>query len=320
MKKISVVVPCYNEEHSIRAVCQRVERVFAEHLPSYEYEIIYVDDCSKDGSRALIRQICRENPRCRAVLNAKNFGFHRNVFSSFFYASGDAVFMMFGDLQDPPELLPQFVAKWEQGYKCIVGQRAQSDEKGIMRLLRRLYYKTIDMLAQSKQIQNMDGYGLYDRQFVEILRQIDEVEPYFKAVIDEYGLDLCVIPYHQNNGMREKSNFNFWRNYDFAMHGITASTKFLMRIVTFLGAGIGGLSLIYAAYVVIRKLLFWDSYPFGIAQVMVAVLFLGSAQLFFIGVLGEYILSINDRSVKKPRVVVEEKVNFGEEQGDGRSA
>ena len=310
-KKISVIVPCYNEENSVRDVYHRVSAVFQDELARYDYDIIYVDDASRDRTEALIREICSEDPlHCKAVFNATNFGFHRNVFASFGYADGDAAFLMFGDLQDPPENLPEFVARWEEGYKVIVGIRSSSDDNAFMRFARKSYYHIINILAQKKQLENMDGYGLYDREFLTAIQGIEEVAPYLKAVIDEYGMKVCTISYQQNKGERGSSNFNFWRNYDFAMHGITSYTKMLMRIATFVGLMVGIISLIYAAYVFIRKLLFWDSYPLGVAQIMVAILFLGAVQIFFIGILGEYILTINERAAKKPRVVIGETINL----------
>lgn len=314
MKKISIIVPCYNEKNSIQVVQNKFSRIFMEELKQYDYEIIYVDDCSTDNSRELIKNVCNDNKHCKAVFNARNFGFHRNVFESFKYADGDAVFMDFGDLQDPPEMLPEFVKKWEDGYKCIVGQRIDSDEHGFMKVMRIVYYDVIDKLSQSKQIRNMNGYGLYDRKFVDILASIEEVSPYFKAVINEYGIDVAIIQYKQTMGYRKKSNFNFLRNYDFAMHGITSSTKLLMRIATFIGAFVGIISLIMAAYVFIRKLIFWNSYPLGTASLLVGIFFIGSIQLFFIGVLGEYVLSINERVCKKPRVIIERTINMDNRQ------
>ena len=311
MKKISVIVPCYNEEKSICDIYLRVKAVFEKRLPNYDYDIIYVDDASPDHTEKAIREVCSLDPQhCKAVFNATNFGFHRNVFASFSYTDGDAAFLMFGDLQDPPENLPAFVAKWEAGYKVIVGIRSSSDDNTFMRLARKSYYSIINILAQKKQLENMDGYGLYDREFLSAISGIEEVAPYLKAVIDEYGMNVTTIPYSQNKGARGKSNFNFWRNYDFAMHGITSYTKMLMRIATFVGLIVGVFSLIYAAYVFIRKLLFWDSYPLGIAQIMVALLLLGSIQIFFIGILGEYILTINERAAKKPRVIIAETINL----------
>ncbi len=321
MKKISVIVPCYNEENSIHDVYHRVKAVFQNELPGYDYDIIYVDDASPDHTEKAIREVCFLDPQhCKAVFNATNFGFHRNVFASFSYADGDAAFLMFGDLQDPPENIPSFVAKWEEGYKVVVGVRNSSDDNAFMRFARKSYYRIINILAQKKQLENMDGYGLYDREFLSAIRGIEEVAPYLKAVIDEYGMNVTTISYSQNKGARGKSNFNFWRNYDFAMHGITSYTKMLMRIATFVGLIVGIFSLVYAAYVFIRKLLFWDSYPLGIAQIMVALLLLGSIQIFFIGILGEYILTINERAAKKPRVIIAETINLRNDFDPGKTS
>lgn len=311
MDKISVLVPCYNEEKSIEELYNRVSAVFLNQLKDYDYEIIFVDDFSSDNTRNIIREICNDK-KVKAVFNAKNFGFHRNVIESFKYATGDCAFMIFGDLQDPPEMLPEFVAKWEEGYKCIVGQRAKTEEGKIMTCFRKIYYGMINVLGESKQIQLMNGYGLYDRQFIDAINQIQEVSPYFKTVISEYGMNIAVVSYNQAESKRGKSNFNFWRNYDFAMHGLTSSTKMLMRIATFMGIIIGMLSFLFAIFVFVRKILYWNSYPIGTAALTVGVFFLGAIILFFIGVLGEYILSINERITQKPRVIIGEKINFND--------
>lgn len=312
MKKISVLIPCYNEENSVNEMYTRLMKIFQEKLSEYDYEIIYVDDFSTDSTRKNIESLCSKDKKVKAVFNAKNFGFHRNVFECFRYATGDCAFLVFGDLQDPPEMMPEFVEKWEQGFKCVVGQRAKTDEGWIMTSFRKTYYQMINRLGEKKQIQFMNGFGLYDRCFLDTVAQIDEVAPYFKTVIAEYGMDLTIVQYNQAVSRRGKSNFNFWRNYDFAMHGLTSSTKMLMRLSTFLGVFIGLISAIFAIYVFINKLLHWYAYPLGTASLMVGVFFLGAIQLFFIGVLGEYIISINERVTQKPRVVVSKKINFDE--------
>lgn len=310
MKKISVIIPCYNEEQSVEKMYNRLKAVFSNHLQNYDYEIIYVDDCSPDDTANKIRAVCKKDQKVKGVINAKNFGFHRNVFECFNYASGDAAFMVFGDLQDPPEMLPEFVKKWEEGYKCVVGQRSRTDEGWLMTKFRKIYYDMINTLGDKKQIQFMNGFGLYDREFLDVVKNIDEISPYFKTVISEFGMKLAVVQYEQAISQRGKSNFNFWRNYDFAMSGLTSSTKMLMRISTFIGLAVGCCSILFAIFVFIKKLMFWDSYPIGTASIIVGVFFFGALQLFFIGVLGEYILSINERISKKPRVVVGEKINF----------
>lgn len=310
MKLISILIPCYNEEKSVEEMYLRLKKIFDMQLKEYLYEIIYVDDYSTDSTREKIRKICKKDSSVKAVFNAKNFGFHRNIFECFRYASGDCAFLVFGDLQDPPEMLPEFVKKWEQGYKCIVGQKKKTNEGKVMTQFRKMYYCMINLLGEKKQIQFMNGFGLYDRAFIDTINKIEETSPYFKTVISEYGIDLAIVPYEHAVSRRGKSNFNFLRNYDFAMHGLTSSTKMLMRVATFLGVFIGVVSAFFALYVFINKMLNWNSYPLGMASVMVGIFFLGAIQLFFIGILGEYILSINERVTKKPRVVVGEKINF----------
>ena len=249
MKKISVVIPCYNEENSVNELYERLQSVFINSLQKYTYEIIFVDDYSQDNTRNKIRNLCKIDEHVKAVFNAKNFGFHRNVFECFKYASGDCAFLIFGDLQDPPELLPDFVKMWEEGRKCIVGQRKKSQEGVIIQQCRKLYYFLINQLGEKKQIEFMNGFGLYDRCFINTIMEIEEVSPYFKAVISEYGMDMAVIQYEQSMGLRGKSNFNFWRNYDFAMHGLTTSTKLLMRISTFIGIFVAVICILFSIFV-----------------------------------------------------------------------
>lgn len=311
-KLISVVIPCYNEEKSVQTMYDRLNAVFADKLPKYDYEIIFVDDFSTDGTRAQIRKLAGQDARVRAVFNARNFGFHRNVFSALTYGTGDATFMLFGDLQDPPENLPLFIERWEAGAKVVVGQRRSSDEGIFMTACRHLYYKLIKWFSDTDQIARFTGYGLYDAEFVRILRDIDDIQPFFKAIVAEYGLDLEIVQYDQAQSSRGKSNFNFLKNYDFAMQGITSSTKLLMRLATFVASVVGFACLGFATFVFINKLVNWDNYPVGEASITVGLFFLGSVQLFFIGILGEYILTINGRIVAKPRIVVGEWVNFPE--------
>lgn len=312
MKKISVVIPNYNDEKSVQLMYERLTKVFSEQLSHYDYEIIYVDDCSPDSTEEEIRKVCARDKHVKAVFNARNFGFTRNVFASLTYGTGDATFMLFGDLQDPPELLPQMVAEWEAGHKVVVGQKTKSDEPWLMYSLRTLYYSIIGHLADSKQIQHFNGFGLYDKAFIDVMRQIDDPNPYLKGLVTEFGMNIKIIQYEQARSLRGKSGFNFLKSYDLAMLGITSYTKILMRIATFIGAALGVFSALLAVFVLISKLLNWNSYPYGTASILIGVFFIGSVQLFFLGILGEYILSINTRSMRRPLVVVGEKINWEE--------
>lgn len=292
----------------------RLTKVFTEQLPEYDYEIIYVDDYSPDNTRAEIRKVCELDKHVKAIFNARNFGFNRNVFECLLYGSGDATFMLFGDLQDPPEKLPEFVKEWEAGYKVVVGQKTHSAESKLMYALRSLYYGVIGKLSDSKQIQHFNGFGLYDKVFIDTMRQIDDPNPYLKGLVAEFGMNIKIIQYQQAESMRGKSGFNFMKYYDVAMLGITSYSKILMRLATFVGAGLGIISAILALFVFISKLCSWNAYPYGSAAILIGVFFIGAVQLFFLGILGEYILSINTRTMRRPRVIVGERINFDEEK------
>lgn len=311
MKKIDIIVPCYNEEKSIKKMYEVISSIFERELTQYRYDIIFVDDYSRDGTRMLIEELCLlDQEHVKGVLNASNFGFSRNVFSALQMSNGDAAFLVFGDMQDPPQLLPEFVHKWEEGNKVVIGQKKDSKERKAMTWMRHLYYVCIDLLSDKNQIQNFNGFGLYDKSFIKILRQIQDMQPFLKQVIAEYSPDYGVVKYVQNTSDRGKSNFNLYRNYDFAMEGITSSTKKLMRLSTFIGVLLGVLSGLYAVSVVVKKLIYWESYPFGMASLTCGVFFLGAMQLFFIGILGEYLLSINMKTLRRPRTIIEKKINF----------
>jgi glycosyltransferase involved in cell wall biosynthesis len=322
MKKISVTIPCYNDSHSIRQMYQRLTKVFAGPLAGYDYEIIYVDDCSPDGGKtwAEIAVVCAADRRVKGVRNARNFGFYRNVFATLTYGSGDACFMLFGDLQDPPEYLPEFVKHWEAGAKVTVGQRSNSYSSPVVRLGRCVYYKMLARFSNNRQIAGISGFGLYDRSFVRILDDIEDIQPILTGIITEYVRDVKIVPVVQEAGGRGKSNLNFWGKYDGAMMSITSYTKTLLRMITFIGGIAGALSVLYGLFIVIYKLVNWNTFSSGMPSLIAGMFFLGAVQLFFLGIIGEYILSINNRSMKRPLVVVDERINFeaGPEQPQTR--
>lgn len=309
-KKISVTIPCWSEEKSIAKMYDRLTKVFNEKLKKYDYEIIFVDDCSPDNTWNEIEKIAKKDNHVKGIRNAKNFGFTRNVFATLLYGDGDATFMLFGDLQDPPEMLPEFVKEWENGHKVVVGQKTHSDENKLMYILRTMYYKLIGHLSDTKQIQHFNGFGLYDKTFIDVMRQIDDPCPYLKGLVSEFGMNIKIVQYEQAKSMRGKSGFNFMKYYDAAMIGITSYTKILMRIATFISALLGIISLILAIIVLISKICNWQNYSYGTASILIGIFFIGAIQLFFLGILGEYILSINTRSLKRPLVVIGEKVGF----------
>ena len=283
MKTISVTIPCWSEEKSIREMYDRLMKVFHEQLPQYDYEIIFVDDYSPDNTRDEIRKLCQEDHKVKAVFNAKNFGYTRNVFSTLLYGSGDATFMIFGDLQDPPEMLPVFIKKWEEGYTVVAGQKKTSQESKLLFFLRTIYYNVIGKFSEVDQIQHFNLFGLYDRSFVDVMKRIDDPYPYLKGLVSEYAGRISIVQYNQMESKRGKSGINFAKAYDAALVGITSYTKILMRIATFLGAGLGVVSSIFAIFVLISKLLNWNTYPYGTATIIIGVFFIGAVQLFFMG-------------------------------------
>ncbi len=311
-KKISVTIPCYNDEKCVPVMVERVTRVFREQLPQYDYEVIFVDDCSPDRTRDVIREQCAKDRHIKGVFNARNFGYTRNVFATLQYGTGDATFLMFSDLQDPPELLPRFAEAWEAGHKVVIGQKTRSKESKLMFFLRTVYYNVIGKLSDTRQIQHFNSFGLYDRAFVDVMRRIDDPWPYLKGLVSEYAMSLKVIGYEQDASLRGKSGFNFWKTYDNAMVGITSYTKILMRLATFAGAALGVFSALLAVFVLVSKLLHWNVYPYGTATIIIGVFFIGAVQLFFMGIMGEYVLSINTRTMRRPLVVVEERIGFDE--------
>ena len=313
MKKIAVVIPCYNDSNSVKYMHDRLKKVFSEQLKDYAYEIIYVDDKSYDSTWNEIESVCITDSNTKGVCNLRNFGYYRNVYAAMRYGiDSDATFLLFGDLQDPPEMLVEFVKHWEAGFKVVLGKRTNSYSNFLTRILRSFFYRIMAALTKNSHLAGVNGYGLYDKSVVEILAQVDDIQPFLPGIVSEYVRDIKTVPVIQEKSKRETSNFSFWGRYDGAMISITAYTKIFLRIATFVGVTVGFFSLIFALIVVIQKLLFWDTFDAGTPSIIAGIFFLGAVQLFFLGILGEYVLSINNRSMKRPLVVVDKKINFEE--------
>lgn len=310
MKTISILVPTYNEQDNINLVYERVTEVMNSKLSNYAYELVYVDNCSTDRSRELIRALCEKDHRVKAIFNAKNFGYSRSHFYGLTQMTGDAVMLIHADLQNPPELIPDFVKKWESGAKVIIGIKNKSRENGLVYFVRGIYYKMMKAMSEVEQIEHFTDFELLDQSFIEVLRQIDDPVPYLRGIVSELGFKMEKIYYTQNKREHGKSYANFFKMYDFAMLGITSYSKTLLRMATFIGGGLAGVSFLVAVITFIRKLMDWNSFSVGTAATAIGVFFLGSVQLFFIGILGEYVLSINSRVIKRPLVIEEERINF----------
>ena len=309
-KLISVVVPTYNEQENVVPLTDTLVKIFAEELPEYDYEIIFIDNHSKDNTKTLIRQICSENPNVKAIFNARNFGQMRSPVYGFKQAYGDCVVRLNADFQDPPSLIPTFVREWEKGHKIVIGIKEKTEEGFFMAFVRRQYYKFLRKITDIGHIENFTGFGLFDKAFVDVVRNIHDPMPYFRGMVAEFGFEYKTILYQRPNRRAGKSKNHFYTLYDVAMIGITSYSKVMLRLASFLGFIIGGLSFLVALVYFIMKLVHWDWFRSGIAPLVIGVFFLGGVQLFFIGLLGEYVLAINSRVLDRPLVVEEERLNF----------
>lgn len=313
MKTVSIVVACYNEEGNIKALTQSIDKIFETDLREYNYEVVIMDNDSTDKTRDFIREICHANKHVKAIFNAKNFGSVRSSAYGLLQATGDCVVKMCADFQDPPELLIDFVREWENGYKMVLAIKESSEENKVMYKIRKLYYRIINKITDIEHIDNFVGYGLYDRKFIEILRELNDPLPYIRGIIAELGYKYKPIYYKQPKRRSGKSKFNFYRLYDYAMLGITSYSKVPLRLATFFGMIVAFISFIIGIVYLVMKLVYWDSFAVGVAPVTIGVFFFGAVQLLFIGFLGEYVLSINTRSLNRPLVIEEERLNFTED-------
>ena len=309
MKKISIVSPCYNEEENLPELYRRIKDVMSAH-PEYDYEIIWADNASTDCSRTLIRKMCDEDKRLKAILNAGNFGQIRSPYNAFLAASGDAVIMMCADLQEPPEVIHDFIKEWENGAKIVCGVKPKSKESRVMFFLRSRYYKLIKAMSETPQIENFTGFGLYDRCVMDALKKFHEPYPYIRGLIAEVGYRRVEVPYEQQARLHGKTKNNLFTLYDYAMTGFVNHTKLPLRLATFIGFALAGLSLLAALAYFMYKLIYWNDFAVGLAPLVIGLFFFSSVQLIFIGVIGEYIGAIWTQVKNKPLVIEEERINF----------
>ncbi len=308
-KLISVVTPCYNEEGNVDDLHRRIVAQF-EKLPDYDFEHIYIDNASTDGTVAAIRRLASADLRVRAIVNTRNFGIIRSSNYALLQARGDAIINMASDMQEPPELIVAFVRKWEEGFKVVVGVKPQSKETPSMFALRRLYYATVGRIADVKLIPHYTGFGLYDREVIEHVRAIDDRYPYFRGLIADLGYSHAEVPYVQPLRTRGVTKNNFYSLYDMAMLGITGHSKVPIRLATMGGFAMSAMSLFAAIGYLAYKLIYWDQFSLGMAPILIGFFFFASVQLFFIGVLGEYIANIHTQIQNRPMVVESERINF----------
>ena len=307
------MVPCYNEEENVEAIASAIVTQM-EALPQYDYELLFIDNCSTDHTRDLIRMICSQNPRIRAIFNVKNFGQFNSPYYGLIHTSGDCAISICADFQDPVEMIPVFLQYWEEGYQIVCGIKTSSKENRLMYKLRGLYYKMIKKYSAVDQIEQFTGFGLYDRSFLEVLRKLEDPTPFIRGIVAELGGRRKEVPYEQPKRRAGKTHNNFYTLYDAAMLSITSYTKAGMRLAVFLGAGVSVISMLVGIYYLVMKLIYWERFNAGQAPLLIITLFMFSIILVFLGFLGEYIASINQRVMHRPLVVEEERINFPEEE------
>lgn len=310
MKTISVLIPCYNEEENVVPISKALVNLFKDRLFSYDYEIIFIDNNSTDDTRELLQNICKDNKKIKAIFNAKNFGQFNSPYYGMLQTNGDCTILMCCDFQDPLECIPNMIDEWEKGYRIIVMQKTFSQENRIMYFLRSCYYKMISRYSNVEQIKHFTGFGLYDKSFIKVMRELDDPTPFLRGVVAELGYKIKIISYTQQRRRAGKTHNNFQTLYDAAMLSFTSYTKIGLRAATFIGLGVAFLSIIIGVVYLTMKLIYWDRFDAGIAPIILGMFFLGAVQLVFLGLIGEYILSINARVMKRPLVIEEKRINF----------
>ena len=309
IQTISVLTPCYNEADNVDALYERVKAVF-DGLGQYRYEHVFIDNASTDGTTDILRKLAARDRRVKVIVNTRNFGHVRSPYHALLQCSGDAVIGMAADLQDPPELIPAFLEKWREGYKVVLGVKASAAESPLMFAIRKVGYRVIDRLSEVRQVRNCTGFGLYDKAFIAVLRRLPDPYPYFRGIVAELGFRYATIPYAQPERVAGVTKNNLYRLYDLGVQGIVNHSKIPLRVATMIGFFASVASFTTALGYFVAKLLFWYRLPIGFAPVIIGLFCVASVQLFFLGVLGEYVGSIYTQVRNRPLVIEEERINF----------
>jgi glycosyltransferase involved in cell wall biosynthesis len=311
MKLISIVTPCYNEEENVENLYQQVKDIFSKS-DKYRYEHIFIDNDSKDRTTEILKNIASKDKNVKIIINARNFGHIRSPYYGILQGKGDAIILLVADLQDPPAMINDFLIKWEEGYRIVIGVKKESNENRIMFWLRKQFYNVISKISETDQIKNFTGFGLYDRKFIDVLRTLEEPYPYFRGLIAELGYSIAEIPYIQPKREKGKTNNSFYTLYDIAMLGFVNHSKIPLRLSSLIGFSVAFINILVAIGYFVYKLLFWNNFQVGIAPLVIGIFFFGGVQLFFIGIIGEYIGAIFTQVKKRPLVIEKERINFDE--------
>ena len=312
MKKISIVTGCYNEEDNVKLLYEKISEQMLQYKNKYEWELIYIDNCSTDNTVKILKEIANVDKKVKIIVNSRNFGHIRSPHYAILNAYGDAVIFMVSDLQDPPELLPELIKKWEDGYKIVLAQKNVSEESKFMFTIRRIFYGLLRNIVDdnTEQIKQFTGFGLYDKQVVDVFRTIDDPYPYFRGLISEVGFEKAIVNFTQPTRKRGRTKNNFYTLYDMAMLGIVKHSKVPLRLATVTGFILSVISVTIALFYLIYKLIFWTSFEVGIAPLVIGLFTFASFQLFVLGLVGEYVGAIYTRVDKKPLVIEKERINF----------
>jgi glycosyltransferase involved in cell wall biosynthesis len=310
MALISIVSGCLNEGPNVEELYRRIDQVFEAEMPNDSFELIFIDNASTDDTEDYLRKLAARDHRVKVIFNTRNFGHVRSGSYALFQSTGDAVIGMASDLQDPPELIPEFIRRWREGYKIVLAQKTSSDESAVFFAVRRLYYWCLNKLSDVKLVENATGFGIYDRKVIDQVKSLNDPYPYFRGLLCELGYTISLVQFKQPLRKRGFSKNNFYTLWDFAMLGMTSFSKIPLRIATFtgictaIGSGLTGLA--YLVY----KILFWDEFQLGTAPLTVGMFFLGAVQLIFIGVIGEYVGAIHTQIMRRPLIIERERLNF----------
>ena len=314
MKKISIVTSCHNEGGNIQDFYDRLTAVLRQ-FPEYSYEIIVADNCSTDNSRDLLSKISSLDKNFKVIFNSNNFGPIRSGYNAFLSATGDAVVLMSADLQDPPEIIVEFIRRWEEGYPVVTGVRSNSQQSLLFSLFRRAYYKLLSGFSDTDHIiQNFTGFGLYDRKFMNAVKQFHDPIPYFRGFVSEIGFRRAEVPFIQPERKHGRSSHNFFTLYSYAITGFVNHSKLPLRLATFSGFCLAGLNLVVAFSYLIYKLVYWETFSVGIAPIVIGLFFFSAVQLIFIGIIGEYIGEVLTQVKGRPYAIVDKSINFDAEE------
>ena len=310
MKLISIVTPCYNEEENVLELANRVQKVMENELPRYTYEHIFIDNASTDSTVSKLRQLASNDKRIKVIINSRNFGHMKSPMYGMLQAQGDAIISIVSDLQDPPEMIPEFISKWEEGNEIVLAIKKSSEENGLMFKIRELYYGLLSKLSEVQIFKNFTGFGLYDKKVIKALRMMNDPYPFFRGMIAEVGYKVAKLDYNQPVRIKGITKNNFYTLYDIGMLGIMNNSKVPLRMAIFFGAIVGLLSFLTAIGYFIVKLIYWDQMTMGIAPLIIGVFLMFSILLFFIGIVGEYIGAIYTQVMARPLVFEKERINF----------